>query len=706
MFSNFNVRACALLLCLSLASITTLHFGLGEISLPLTYGKDVKTISKSYGGQINSQFDHNNNDITLQCQLITVNKYDYCGIYISLGTDSPDQGLDFSQYDNIEIKLKYTAPLDKSKLKVIFRNYNDKYSAIDDYLSLQYNSISINPNLHEATVSLPFYAFQVDNWWIYKYQISYENSQVDLSNISFLEIMTDGMPVPGDYQITLTSAVLKGQLISETDFLKLMFVIWLVTAIVLISLQHNKMKTLSATDPLTGLHNRRGIRLWINKYLKTSVKSGSLTMYYLDIDDFKKVNDTYGHLTGDELLKSVSQLIYRQLKSLHYKQWALARLSGDEFSLLCRDIEIDEMASIAEQIFTILKEPITLGDHQIYVNVSIGIARADQDIKNFEDLMLRADSAMYYAKKGGKNQYKIFDESVSQDIFFRKQTAEKIKNAIIQDQFHLHYMPILDSRTLDIVSVEVLLRCHAQSLKGIGPDVFIPIAEEYELIKNIDLWVIEASFKQIAKEVDFITKQPLIFCINISAAELHNALFSQQLQSLLTLYHIDPSWIELEITETSLVETDQMSINTLQEIRSLGVKLALDDFGTGYTAFSQLVNYPVDCLKIDKSFIDHLDADDQTQATVVRAILAIAQSYQLKTIAEGIEDVTQYHLLAALGCDMMQGYLFAKPMPWEKLKDSLKDPEQESARKSLLFKFELPPSIATRVEEENLILNP
>lgn len=664
----------------------TLHFGLGEISQSLSDGKNVNAISLRKGGSIQSHLTHFEGDTTADCKLISVRKYDYCGISVGLGAESIDQGIDLRDYDKIELKLQYSAPLDKAKLKVIFRNYNHLYSNIDDVVSLKYNSIGINPNLYNTTVSIPLNAFQVDNWWAYLYQVGFENSHVDLSNVSSFELITDGMPVPGNYQITLKSAVLKGQIISDIEFLKLMLAVWLLTAIVLISLQHNKMKTLSATDPLTGLYNRRGIRFWVSKFLASPLSNSRLTMYYFDIDDFKKVNDSYGHLTGDELLIRFSQRIKSYLSDEQHNNWAFARLSGDEFSLLCQDIESDQVELFAQQILTILKEPITLGNHQIYVHVSIGIAQADKETYNFEDLMQRADSAMYYAKKSGKNQYKIFNESVSQDIFFRKQTAEKIKNAIIQDQFHLHYMPILNSKTLDIVSVEVLLRCNAESLEGIGPDIFIPIAEEYELIKNIDLWVIEASFKQIAQEATYLAKQPLVFCINISAAELHNPLFSQQLQSLLERYQIDPSRIELEITETSLIETDEMSINTLHEIRSLGIKLALDDFGTGYTAFSQLVNYPVDCLKIDKSFIDHLDSPDQTQATVVKAIIAIAQSYQLTTIAEGIEDVEQYHFLAELGCDMMQGYLFAKPMPWLELKRNLADPEQELRRKSLLPK--------------------
>ena len=336
-------------------------------------------------------------------------------------------------------------------------------------------------------------------------------------------------------------------------------------------------------------------------------------------------------LVGDQLLTDFSRRIQRYIHSHQSNSHAFARLSGDEFSILYRDIDPARAELFAIKILASLKEPFILGNHQIYVHVSMGIAHADNDISNFEDILVRADAAMYYAKKSGKNQFKVFNESVSQDIFFRKQTAEKIKNAIIQNQFHLHYMPILDSHSLDIVSVEILLRCNAEDLTGIGPDIYIPIAEEFGLIKSIDLWVIEASFKQIAQEIPFLNEHPLVFCINISAIELHNPLFCSQLQSLLALYQIDPSWIELEITETSLVAADEMSINTLQSIHALGVNLALDDFGTGYTAFSQLGKYPIDTLKIDKSFVDNM-LNDPNSLIIIESCVNLAKRLKLKTL--------------------------------------------------------------------------
>jgi len=613
-------------------------------------------------------------DMNFRCHVVKKSEHNFCGIGIGLGKKGIDNGLDLSAFKRFALTIKYKASKETSKLKVSFRNYNDHYANTEDSISLKFNSINYNPNRYNAQVVIPFDALQVDKWWVDQYKVGFVHSQVELTNVSFVEVLSEGLNVGEEYQIEIEDFVLYGEYISEATLLKLILLVWLMTVIYFTTLQHTKLKHMSVSDSLTGIYNRRGIRHWTNKRISNYKKQQRYHMFYLDLDDFKKVNDTYGHLVGDQLLIGFCQHIQHHLQSTPSIISTFARLSGDEFLLITQGLNNHAVTDFAETLLSVLDKPILLEHHELYARASLGIAELNTDIKTFENLLARADSAMYYAKKNGKNQYMIFNESLAKDIFFRKQTSEKIKNAIIQDDFYLNFMPIFDAKTLKATRVEVLLRTNATSLKGIGPDIFIPIAEEFNLIKNIDLWVIEATFKQIIKETQFLERDPFIFCINISAVELHNPLFVPQLEDLLSLYQIDPKQIELELTETSLVETDQMSISTLESIHALGIKLALDDFGTGYTAFSQLINYPVDTLKIDKSFIDNLDYTDNTQSTMIKAILAIAQSYQLKTIGEGIEEYEQYQFLVAHGCDFIQGYLFSKPMLWEDLKQSIHDP--------------------------------
>ena len=682
--SDINIKIIILLFCLSIAAFLSHRLGYMETTTPLPplYNEIPNKLLNSQN--INSQFD-NTSQTKIRCERASLEGYGFCGIGIILKGEDIRNGLDLTRFNKISLAISYDAPLDKAKIKISFRNFNQEYSTINDEVSLKFNSISYSPKNHESTVMIPLDALQVDNWWVEQYKIDFEHSQVDLSNIAYFEVLTDGMDSIGKYQIEIKKVVLYGELISEANLLKLILLIWLISIIFIVTAQRNKLKKVSMIDTLTGVFNRQGICNWTNKKISTHSSKRDLCMFYLDLDDFKKINDTFGHKVGDQLLIAFCKVIQDFLQVTPNITYSFARLSGDEFTLVIIGLKEHEIKNFAEILLALLEDPIMLNEHETYAHASLGIAQYNQDIKSFEDLLARADSAMYYAKKDGKNRYKVFNETVSQDIFFRKQTAEKVKNAIIEDNFHLNFMPIFDANSLEMVSVEVLLRTNAETLQGIGPDVFIPIAEEYNLIKDIDYWVIEATFKQIKKEEKFLKGHRLTFCINISAAELHNPHFVSYLNDLLQIYQISPQSIELEVTETSFVETDQKSISTLNEIKELGVGLSLDDFGTGYTAFSQLINYPVGCLKIDKSFIDNLYYTDNTQATMVKAIISIADAYQLKTVGEGIEETRQYKFLLEHGCNMIQGYLFAKPMSWSNLKESINDPKALEARQLKLL---------------------
>ncbi|MBB1274492.1 bifunctional diguanylate cyclase/phosphodiesterase [Psychromonas sp. SR45-3] len=676
MFSDVNVKVIIGLFCLSIAAFLSHRLGILDTSYSVLVNTEDKTKNLITSKHADAYLTEKRK-ILLQCKLTENNGYNFCGIGIPLTDGIIDNGLDLSRFNRLSLAIKYTAPNENAKLKITFRNFNDNYSKLTDTVSLKFNSISYNPNRHKLPVDIPFDALQVDNWWVEQYKVGFTNSQVELTNVSYLEILTDGMNVIGNYNIEIQRIDLYGKLISEANLLKLILLIWLITIILLITLQRNVLHRMSITDSLTGLYNRQGIRSWTNKKILMGINRQHFYMFYLDLDDFKKVNDTYGHQVGDQLLIGFSHYVENYLDSIENIQFAFARLSGDEFALVVLGLEDEQIKTFAENLIGVWDSPIVLEQHETYARASLGVAKSSGDVKTFDGLLARADSAMYYAKKEGKNCFKVFNEKVSQDIFFRKQTAEKIKNAIIHDQFHLNFMPIFDAKSLKIVSIEVLIRANTHELLGIGPDVFIPIAEEYNLIKSIDLWVIETTFKQIKKEFTFLHSHPLTFCINISSVELHNPTFVQQLTELISLYQIDPTIIELEITETCLVAADLMSVSTLEEIHDLGINLTLDDFGTGYTAFSQLINYPVSCLKIDKTFIDNLNSEDKTTSTMIKAILSIADSYQLKTVGEGVENHQQYEFLLDQGCDMLQGYLFSKPLLWKDLKNKLSETNQQ-----------------------------
>ena len=686
MFSDINVKVIIGLFCVSAIAFLSHRLGVVDTSYPIIINTNDKSKILINSMYTESTLDESDR-ILVQCKLLKQEGYNFCGLGIPLTNGARNNGVDLSNYNRLSTVIKYMAPAKNAKLKISFRNFNDHYSNLADNVSLKFNSISFNPNLHELPIVIPFDALQVDNWWVEQYRIDFSDSQVDLSNVSYLEILTDGMQNLGNYRIEIDSVTLYGQLITEANLLKIILLIWLITVIFLVTFQHNILKKMSITDSLTGLYNRYGIAIWTNKKILSRINRQNFYLFYLDLDDFKKVNDTYGHKVGDQLLIGFSHRVKKYLDSITNIQFKFARLSGDEFVLVIYDLKENQIKKFAASLLDVIDTPIRLEEHETYARVSLGIAQLKLEINTFDELLARADSAMYYAKKEGKNRFKIFNETVSQDLFFRKQVAEKIKDTIIEDTFYLSFMPIFDAKNLNMVSVEVLLRASDETLQCIGPDVFIPIAEEYNLIKNIDLWVIEATFKQIKKESTLLKVTPIIFCINISAIELHNPHFVQNLIELMELYQIDAHDFELELTETSLVEADLMSVSTLQEIHSLGVNLTLDDFGTGYTAFSQLINYPVSCLKIDKTFIDNLHSADKTKSTMIKAILSIAESYNLKTVGEGVEYYEQYSFLTEQGCDMIQGYFFCKPVSWTQLKNILQEPNAQKLRQEKINKL-------------------
>lgn len=670
MWSNFNTKAAGLLLVCSIVAVVSHRLGLLDIELPILDASNHVSIGLIQERNLDSHFEWDDVRASSTCTLTNTSGYNFCGISITLGS-SPSKGMDLSLYNELEIHVQYLAPIEDLKVRFSFRNYNEFYSNESDSVSLKFNSITYQPNQYNGSIRVPFDAFQVERWWVEQYTVGFNNAQLEFTNVPYIDVITHNMPVKGKYQISIEKAVLYGELISERNLLKAILLIWLIVIILLVTIQRNNLKTISTTDTLTGLLNRRGLSSWVTDNLPSFAKSSPLVMFYFDIDDFKKVNDTHGHVVGDELLCGFCErlkLVATEAITSASK-YTFARLAGDEFAFVFKNLDEKQIQSLAEKLIQSLNDPIALSSSDIKVGVSLGVASSDKDINSFERLMGRADSAMYHAKKRGKNQFKIFDDSVSKDIYFRQQVAEKIQTALKTEEFSLNFMPIYGCSSLKICSAEVLLRCDASSLKGIGPETFIPIAEEFGLIQEIDLWVIESTLKKIDENRVFLQQYPLVFCINISSVELHNKHFSRQLKQLIKKYHIDPSWIELEITETSLIETDEQSISLLNNIRELGIKLALDDFGTGYTAFSQLLHYPVDCLKIDKSFIDDIASGNETKATMIKAIISIAKSYKLKTIAEGIESEEQFHFMASHGCDMVQGYLFSKPIKWQELQD-------------------------------------
>ncbi|MBF7072815.1 bifunctional diguanylate cyclase/phosphodiesterase [Glaciecola sp. MH2013] len=685
MFSDFNVKAILIMLLFTCAAIGAHEYGLLDTSFDIrAENPDMLKTPIIEGSAVKSEFIATEQSTRLNCSITDKSSFSMCGISLLIGlhdeaSDTIDplsffKGKDFSKYDKVELAVEYSSPIPDQRMRFTLRNYDQKYSIPNDFVSLKFNSVLFTPKSNVQSQTIPFTSFRVEDWWIKERNIGFEDAQVDISNIVFIEIITDKIDANGDHSIVVRDVIFRGQMISDLTLFQVILVCWLIFIIALVLRQTAHLKHISNTDALTKLMNRRGISDWTNRASATFVSKQKGVLFYFDIDGFKKVNDTHGHALGDDLLCALGKIVGEILKEYEdSNNIAFSRLAGDEFVIVANRIDKQQADTIAASILKKLSSPININNRLLKVGVSMGLSSFDPIIDTFDEALSRADSAMYCAKRDGKNRYRFFDDHVRDVIYRRKQIAESIRKAAENNEFSMAYMPIFKAKNLYIQKVEVLLRCHAPGLDGVGPDEFIPIAEEFGVIQNIDLLVIETTFRHMYRHQKVFRNSNIKVCINISAKELNNVHFVSSLKALLTDYRIDPQQIELEITETSLVEIDSQSISILNDIRNTGISLALDDFGTGYTAFSQIIEYPIDCLKIDKSFIDDLHPDNTVKRTMISSILAIAKSYNLETVAEGIEKDEQFKLLKEMGCDCIQGYLLSKPISWAHFKTLLED---------------------------------
>ena len=437
-------------------------------------------------------------------------------------------------------------------------------------------------------------------------------------------------------------------------------------------LHNDELRQLAFYDTLTKLPNRHSFRQNLERQMsrmdETSQKIGLL---YIDLDNFKQVNDSYGHEVGDKLLLQFSESLQATLRpndliaNTHDEK--LARLAGDEFAVILPElVNSIDAGVVAKRILDLFQGGFEVEGTVHAVYASIGIAIYPDDAANSDDLLHHADAAMYEAKRNGRFGLQFFTQEISDALQERQKIENGIKLALASNSFSLVYMPMFNCHTMDIMGVEVLVRSDHPELLGIGPDKFIPVAETTGLIKELDLWVIENSLKH-QKQLQIEHNYDGMMSMNTSGVELHNEGFPMQVGALLKEYDVDPATIELEITETSLVLDDQKGIKILEQLRELGISLSLDDFGTGYTAFSQLINYPVDCLKIDKSFVGGLFTDNDPRNKIVRIIQNLAEIYGLRVVAEGVENQAQLDYLRDNGCDWAQGYFLSEPVSLEQL---------------------------------------
>lgn len=412
-------------------------------------------------------------------------------------------------------------------------------------------------------------------------------------------------------------------------------------------------------DSLTGLPNRRYFEKILKNILafnENSYKANKGIVLFLDLDNFKNINDTLGHDVGDKLLK----IIANKLKEVLRKEDIISRFGGDEFLILQPNISTyEEAVESVNRIIDIFKDLWILGEHKLYITPSIGITVYPDDGEDVNIILRNADTAAYDAKFSGKNGYKFFEKSMFDQVLRKTEVEKALREAVKNNEFELYYQPQVEVSTGRIVSLEALMRWKNPELGFVSPVEFIPIAEETGLIVDIGEWVIRAACKQ-NKEWKNKGYCYDTIAVNVSSLQLRQRGFVELVKNILKEIGLKPEFLELEITESVLMESLEKSVEILNELRKIGVKTALDDFGTGYSSLNYLMKIPIDTLKIDKTFIDNVSTN-YSQKSIIEGIIIIAHEMALDVVAEGVEVQEQLKILADKKCDKIQGYLFSKP---------------------------------------------
>jgi diguanylate cyclase (GGDEF)-like protein/PAS domain S-box-containing protein len=422
----------------------------------------------------------------------------------------------------------------------------------------------------------------------------------------------------------------------------------------------NQLEYHAFYDSLTGLANRALFRDRVNHALSQARRSSnSIAALFMDVDDFKIVNDTHGHAMGDALLTAIAG----RLRSCLRTGDTISRLGGDEFAILLEESTDVAPVEVAERIMRALEEPFRIDGHELHVRASIGVAYANgqEGEAATEELLRNADVAMYVAKNQGKGRCEVYQPATHKTVMSRLQLRTDLQHALDNDEFVLHYQPLVTLESGHISGLEALVRWQHPERGLIPPLDFIPLAEESGLIIPIGRWVLRTACRE-ARRLQLLYPQdpPLSMSVNLSAQQLQSPAIVAEVRQALAETGIDPSTLTLEITESAMMKNVDLSVLRLRELRDLRVRIAIDDFGAGYSSLGYIRQFPVDILKVDKSFIDRID-EGEKELALAAAIIDMAKVLNLRPVAEGVERQQQLERLLELGCDSAQGYYFAKP---------------------------------------------
>jgi diguanylate cyclase (GGDEF)-like protein len=413
-------------------------------------------------------------------------------------------------------------------------------------------------------------------------------------------------------------------------------------------------------DAMTRLKNRASFTEEMERAISEAQKTGEhLALHLVDLDNFKSINDSLGHQVGDEVLKSLASRLVRASRSSD----VIGRLGGDEFVVLQRFVSHKSSASrFAERLVEAMREPMEIAGQSVRTSISVGYATMPEHADGADTLMAYADMALYAAKSAGRDQTSFFNSQLEQDVQERRHTEQEVRRAAAENSFQLHYQPQYDAQGKAILGFEALLRLRSSKGKNIPPSQFIPVAEQLGLINQIGAWVLNEACKTAST-----WPNEIYLAVNLSPLQFTKGDILSAINHALAASKLNPKRLQVEITEGILLENTETVLAQLSEIRALGVVIAMDDFGTGYSSLSYLWKFPFDKIKIDRSFIKALEPGDISAQNILRTIVTLGHSLEMKVTAEGVETIAQADFVNAANCDEIQGFLYGRPVPEEDL---------------------------------------
>lgn len=429
-----------------------------------------------------------------------------------------------------------------------------------------------------------------------------------------------------------------------------------------------KIHHMAYHDELTGLPNRRKLDLLLTEAIESSNPVGVIL---LDIDDFRRINDGFGRSIGDLFLIEVKERLVRLAKD----EKCLFRLYGDEFVILVNNAEKSAVLKLTARILKVFEERFIIDGNKFYANVSVGVSLYPEHSTSGEKLIKNANLAMVEAKKSAGSNFVKYVVSMNQDYEDLLLIENKLRKAIVEDELELYYQPKIETKSGKMLGMEALIRWFDDDLGYIPPNKFIPIAEKRGLIDVIGEWTIKTACRQM-ELWNKTYGTSLRVAVNISATQFMQSTFVQKVQEIILETGVSPAHLELEITEDSMMDHTEELIQTLAQLKKMGITIAMDDFGTGYSSFSYLRQFPIDAIKIDQAFIRNLSFDDESSA-IVEVMIQLGHALGLEVVAEGVEEEEELRVLKDLRCDIIQGYYFSKPLPADMFEEKLKETASE-----------------------------